>query len=94
MNKNTTKILLSAAVAGIVGSVLTTAAPAFAADNMQKGHCVGANSCKGHGGCSQPGVNDCAGKNSCKGKGFVEKTKAQCDKLAKKNKKIHFEEKS
>ena len=76
----------------ITGAAALTAGPAHAADDAAtKGHCVGANSCKGKGGCKQEGMNDCAGKNGCKGKGFVEKTKAECDAMAKKNKGVHFQ---
>jgi hypothetical protein len=40
--------------------------------------CVGANECKGKGGCKSA-QNDCKGKNACKGKGFVEtKTEQEC----------------
>jgi len=92
MNKNTTQFLIGAAVAGIIGAgsalVSSTSAKANAASD--KGHCIGANSCKGKSGCAVSGHNECAGHNACKGKGFLETTKAACDKLAKKNKKIHF----
>jgi uncharacterized membrane protein len=84
--------LLRAAIAGILGATAVSAAsPAFAAaDDAAKGHCVGANSCKGKSGCAQKGHNDCAGKNGCGGKGFLETTKAECEALAMKDKKIHF----
>ena len=95
MRKNTSQILMSAAIAGMIGAggKALHAASALADEAGGDGHCLGANSCKGKGGCAQPGQNDCAGKNGCKGKGFLEKTKAQCDKMAKTNKKIHFEAK-
>lgn len=55
------------------------AAPsAHAAD--AKGHCMGANACKGHGACKSAS-NACKGQNACKGKGFVEMTKAECEKI-------------
>ena len=93
MTKNKSQFLVRAAIAGIIGaSTMGLSSTALAADDAAaKGHCIGANSCKGKGGCSQVGKNDCAGKNGCSGKGFIEKTKAECDNLAKKNKKIHFE---
>lgn len=94
MKKIKGQFLLNAAVAGILGasSALVVSSPALADDDAStKGHCVGANACKGKSGCAQTGQNDCAGKNGCKGKGYVEKTKAECDKMAKKNKKVHFE---
>ena len=91
--------ILGAAVAGILGASLlihstsASAADAAAKDDGKTGQCVGANSCKGKGACSQAGKHDCASKNACKGQGFLEKTKADCDKLAKgdKTKKIHFD---
>ena len=93
MTKTKGQFLIRAAVAGIIGaSTMGLSNTARAADDSgAKGHCVGANSCKGKGGCKQEGKNDCSGKNGCGGKGYLEKTKAECDALAKKNKKIHFE---
>lgn len=92
--KNNQNRLLGAALAGIIaagtlGISSTALAEGKAAD---KGHCVGANACKGKGGCAQEGKNACKGQNGCKGKGFVEKTRAQCAKLEKKNPDIKFEE--
>jgi hypothetical protein len=86
-------ILLQAAVAGILGAALPIsghAAPA-ADQGATLGQCIGANSCKGKSDCHQAGMNECKGENGCKGKGYLEKTKADCDKLALKNKRIHFE---
>jgi hypothetical protein len=80
--------LMTAAVAGLMGAAVMAAVPAHAAD--AKGQCVGANSCKGKGACKQDGANDCKGKNGCKGKGFMATTQAKCDKMAAKNKDIHF----
>ena len=93
MTKNKSQFLIRAAVAGIIGaSTMGLSSAALADDDASaKGHCVGANSCKGKGGCSQKGKNECAGKNGCGGKGFLETTKAECDALAKKDKKVHFE---
>jgi hypothetical protein len=93
MQKKTSQRLMSAAIAGMIGAggLALQAANAHAGDAGMKGHCVGANSCKGKSGCAQASQNECAGKNACKGKGFLEKTKAQCDKMSMKNKKVHFE---
>ena len=93
--KKTNQIALSAAVAGILSAgVALHSVSAFAEDAVttaaQKGHCMGANSCGGKSACATA-KNDCAGKNGCKGKGFLEKTKAECDAMAKKDKKIKFE---
>lgn len=68
---------LAAAAASLLlaGAV---AAPANAAADA-KGHCVGVNECKGKSACGTA-ANACAGQNACKGKGFLEMTKADCDK--------------
>jgi len=88
MNTNH-KVLLGAAIAGLLSAgSLVTATAAHAAD--EKGHCVGANACKGKSSC-HTATNDCAGKNGCKGKGRTEMSKADCEKMMKKNKKITFE---
>lgn len=96
MNKN--QLLISAAVAGILGASAFSSSPLKAAEMAaektaaEKGQCVGANSCKGKSACAtKDGKNSCMGQNTCKGKGWLQLTKAQCDKLAKKNKAIHFE---
>ena len=88
-----TNLFLSAAVVGLLsaGSAQVAMAEGAAMEASPKGHCVGANACKGHGGCKQEGKNECGGKNGCKGKSFVEKTKAECDALAKNDKAIRFE---
>jgi hypothetical protein len=97
----TTQFLISAAVAGIIGAgALGSLSSARAEEGTTeaKGHCMGANGCKGQGGCAQAKTahakaNECAGKNGCKGKGFIETTKADCDAMMAKDKKIHFEAK-
>ena len=82
--------MMNAAIAGILGAVVL-AAPAHASGKEEvKGQCVGANSCKGKSAC-KTAENECAGHNACKGKGFLETTKSKCDKLAKKDKTIHFQ---
>ncbi len=86
------KFLMTAAIAGMIGAASAQASVvASAAPDDSKGHCMGANSCKGQGSCSQKGMNSCSGQNSCKGKGFLEKTKMECNSMMKKDKKIHFE---
>jgi hypothetical protein len=86
--------LLNAALAGIIaaGSLGLSSVALAEGKSTDKGHCVGANACKGKGGCAQEGANSCKGQNGCKGKGFVEKTRAECEKLAKKDKNVKFEE--
>jgi hypothetical protein len=69
-------IATAAAAMFIAGAV---AAPAVEAKEA-KGHCVGANACKGKSAC-KTASNGCKGMNSCKGMGFLEKTKSQCKKI-------------
>lgn len=68
---------LAAAAASLL--IAGAVAPAAYADAHGKGHCMGANECKGKSACGTA-ANACAGKNECKGKGFLELTKADCDK--------------
>lgn len=76
----TTKASTIAAAAATLLLAGAGFAPSFAADEV-KGHCVGANACKGQGGCKSAS-NACKGQNGCKGQGFVELTKAECDKMS------------
>lgn len=76
--KSGSTLAATAALMMLTGAVAANAAGDAAAD--AKGHCVGANACKGKSGC-KTATNECAGQNSCKGKGFLEKTKAECDKI-------------
>ena len=68
-------IALAAAALILAGAV---AIPASAAG--EKGHCVGANACKGKSDC-KTASNDCGGLNACKGQGYLEMTKEECDKI-------------
>jgi hypothetical protein len=74
--KSGSTLAAAAAALLLAGAV---AAPAFAADEA-KGHCVGANACKGQSGC-KTASNACKGQNGCKGQGFVEMTKDECGKV-------------
>ncbi len=76
--KSGAALAATAAVMMLSGAVAANAAGEAAAD--AKGHCVGANACKGQGACATA-KNECAGKNACKGMGFTENTKADCDKI-------------
>ncbi len=76
--KSGSALATTAALLLLSGAVGAGAAEDKAAE--AKGHCVGANACKGQGGC-KTATNDCGGKNACKGKGFLEMTKAECDKV-------------
>lgn len=69
-------IAAAAATLVIAGAVLVPPTPAEAA----KGHCVGANACKGQSACKGAG-NACKGENACKGQGFLMLTKSQCAKI-------------
>jgi uncharacterized membrane protein len=90
--QDNSRLLLGAALAGIVAASVGVSSSAHAEEKpADKGHCVGANACKGKGGCAQEGKNSCKGHNGCKGKGFVEKTRAECDKLAAKDKSVKFQ---
>ncbi len=67
--------LATAAAAMFLAAPLATAADADA----KPGHCSGVNSCKGTSAC-MTASNSCRGQNACKGQGWLEKTKAECDK--------------
>jgi hypothetical protein len=71
-------IAAAAAALLIAGSAIS--APMQVAADDAKGHCMGANACKGKSACKTAN-NACAGKNACKGQGFKEMTKADCDKI-------------
>jgi uncharacterized membrane protein len=90
MNKN--QFLITAAVAGIMGASFA-ATPAMASHKTAavKGMCVGGNACKGKSACKTGDNASCKGQNACKGKGGAEMTQARCDKMAKKNKAVHFD---
>jgi len=55
------------------------ASPSYSAEEA-KGHCMGANACKGQSAC-KTATNACKGQNGCKGKGFTESTKEDCEKV-------------
>lgn len=87
--KSGATLAVAAATLFLAGAV-SAPGVAFAGD---KGHCMGANACKGQGGCKTAN-NACKGQNGCKGTGFMEMTKAECDKAAadSKDSKITYEE--
>jgi uncharacterized membrane protein len=76
--KSGAAIAAAAAALLIAGSALS--APLQVAADDAKGHCMGANACKGQGAC-KTASNDCAGHNACKGKGFLEMTAEECAKI-------------
>ena len=100
MNKAAKHLLVSAAIAGIIGVAAAGSAPASAEGGEVK--CDGGNACKGMSSCKGPiecsnmnpckgmsgcksKTNECKGKNACKGKGFImAKDDATCTQ-AKKN---------
>jgi hypothetical protein len=69
-------IALAAATLILAGAAV---APLSHAEEA-KGHCVGANACKGQGACKSVS-NACKGQNACKGKGFLVMTKEECGKI-------------
>ena len=76
---NSGAAIAAAAAALLIAGTAITAPVQIAADDA-KGHCMGANACKGKSAC-KTASNDCKGMNACKGKGFVEMTKEECDKV-------------
>jgi hypothetical protein len=72
------KVLLGAAVAGILGATMSSV-PALAASKKDV-YCAGVNACKGKGMC-QGGGHECGGQNGCKGQGVVKVSKDACDAL-------------
>ena len=70
----------SSATIAIAAAVLVmSGAPLIGAVHAEdaKGHCQGANACKGKGAC-KTAKNDCKGLNACKGKGWVSMTEDAC----------------
>lgn len=74
---NSGSVLAAAAATLLLAGAVAT--PSIAAEEA-KGHCVGANACKGQSAC-KTASNACGGKNACKGQGFLETTKAECEKI-------------
>ena len=72
---SSTAIAMAAAVLILSGATLATSATA----EGTKGHCIGANACKGQSACKTAG-NDCKGMNACKGQGFLELSEEDCAK--------------
>ncbi|MCK9383824.1 MAG: hypothetical protein M0Q15_04230 [Nevskia sp.] len=72
--------LNSIALAAAAATMFLAAPTIASASEGAAGHCVGANSCKGTSACKTAN-SACKGQNACKGQGFLEKTKAECDKL-------------
>lgn len=82
---DTKKALISAAVSGLMGGLLSSSTFANTSEKASlkdkeeiKGECHGVNACKGQGACGGAG-HSCAGKNACKGKSWITSTKAECD---------------
>lgn len=64
----------------LLTGIVSAPTSALADGHAAKGHCVGANACKGTSAC-KTAKNACAGKNACKGTGFTVTTKEECDKI-------------
>jgi hypothetical protein len=71
----------SFAFAAAAATLFLAAPMAQAAESgkAEVGHCMGANSCKGESAC-KTASNACKGQNGCKGQGFLEMSKADCEK--------------
>ncbi len=79
INVNSGAAIAAAAAALLIAGTAISAPMQVAADDA-KGHCMGANACKGQSAC-KTASNDCAGHNACKGKGFTETTQEECDAI-------------
>jgi hypothetical protein len=67
-----------AIVASAVAGLFVAATPAVShAKAGGKIKCMGANECKGKGGCKSA-KNECKGKNGCKGEGWNEMSEKDC----------------
>lgn len=71
---------IAAAAAALLIAGTAVSAPVQMAAEGAKGHCVGANGCKGKGAC-KTASNACKGQNACKGKGFLAMTAEECAKI-------------
>ena len=78
------RVVLSAAIAGILGSSLVSLARAdqdakSTEQKMTVVPCYGVNACKGKGECgSKTDGNGCGGSNACKGQGWISMPKKSC----------------
>jgi len=79
MYVNSGAAIAAAAAALLIAGTAISAPMQIAADDA-KGHCMGANACKGQSAC-KTASNECAGHNACKGKGFTEATREECDAM-------------
>jgi hypothetical protein len=75
---NSGAAIAAAAAALLIAGTALSAPMQMAAG--EKGHCMGANACKGQSACKTE-ANACGGQNACKGKGFTETTKEECEKI-------------
>jgi len=84
--KNRNKVLIGAAVAGIIaGTLIPTSA--FAGKAEEKGECWGAQGCHGHSDCGEmKGKNECGGKTQ----GFKLMSKKECMKLKNEKKDVEW----
>ena len=71
---------IAAAAAALLIAGTAISAPVQIAAEGAKGHCMGANACKGKSAC-KTATSECSGQNACKGKGFTEMTKEECEKV-------------
>ena len=71
-------VSIATAAAALIFAGAITAPATQAAEG--KGHCVGANACKGQSACASA-ANACKGQNACKGKGYLAMTESECSKI-------------
>ena len=78
MNRTSRGMLIASAAAGLFlsGAAVARAGEKAGGDTV---HCAGINACKGQAACASA-TNSCQGQNSCKGKGWIESSKAECEK--------------
>lgn len=73
--KKITGVALATAAAGLFAA--TSLAPAYAAKEEGKVHCLGVNACKGKSDCATA-THACKGQNACKGKGMMIMSEKEC----------------
>jgi len=73
-------LLLSAAIAGLLGAAATAKADPIPKDKLKKMNvvaCYGVNTCKATGQCAAEN-HACAGQNECRGEGWLPIPKESC----------------
>ena len=85
MNRNSKKLLMASAVAGLMSVAPGSAIAGDHGGGEDKVHCYGVNKCKGTGACGGKHADgtgySCAGNNKCKGAGWLSIDKETCLKI-------------